>query len=110
MLTNNAITLYHKIKGRTSRYERYNYSKVWVYGGHGASLNKGLVDMNNLTVRISYLLNSVDISNIDIGDIIVIGTLDTDITDESELIDYYVITSITDNKYGTEPHIHIGAR
>lgn len=110
MITNETITLYHKIKGRTESYERYNYSNVWVFGGHGASLNEGLVDMNDLNVRISYKKNSVDISNIAIGDLIVIGTLDTDIQAESDLKDYYKITSIKNNKFGNEPHIHIGAK
>ena len=110
MITNNSITLYHKIKGRTERYERYNYSQVWTYGGHGASLNKGLVDMNDLVVRIPYDKNIVDINNINIGDVIVIGTLETDITAESDLKDYYKIMSIKNNTYGGTPHIHIGAK
>ena len=110
MITNNSITLYHKIKGRTERYERYNYSNVWTYGGHGASLNKGLTEMNDLIVRIPYSKNNVDINNINIGDIIVIGTLDTDISAESDLTNYYKIMSIKDNTYGDNPHIHIGAK
>jgi len=110
MITNTSITIYHKIKGRIEHYERYNYLKVWKFGGHGGSLNKGIVDMNNLTVRIPYADNVVDSKNIAIGDIIVIGTLDTDITSESELKDYYTITSINDNQFGGTPHIHIGAK
>lgn len=110
MITNASITLYHKIKGRTETYERYNFANVWTFGGHGAALNKGLADMNNLSVRIPYDQNEVDISKIDIGDLIVIGTLDTDIQAESDLDDYYILTSITDNQFGDTPHIHLGAK
>ena len=110
MITNQSITIYHKIKGRIEAYERYNYLNVWTFGGHGASLNKGLVDANDLSIRISYKDNVVDSKNIAIGDIVVIGTLDTDITSEGQLSDYYTITSIKDNQFGSEPHIHIGAK
>lgn len=110
MITNNAITLYHKIKGRNERYERYNYYDVWTFGGHGASLNEGLVDKNDITVRIPYGKNSVDISNIKQGDIIVLGTLTTDIQTENELSDYYKIMTVYDNNFGDTPHIRIGAK
>lgn len=110
MITNASITIYHKIKGRNEHYERYNYHKVWTFGGTGGSLNKGIVDTNNLTVRIPYADNVVDSNNISIGDIIVIGTLDTEITSESDLDNYYTITSINDNQFGGTPHIHIGAK
>ena len=110
MITNTSITLYHKIKGRTQSFERYVYPNVWTFGGHGANLNKGLTDMNSLTVRIPYNQNEIDISKIKRGDLIVIGTLDTDIQAESDLDDYYVLTSITDNKIGEEPHVHLGAK
>ncbi len=110
MITNNSITLYHKIKGRKESYERYNYYEVWAYGGHGASLNEGLADMNDLKVRIPYGKNIVDINNIKVGDIIVLGTLTTDITAESDLEDYYKIKTVYDNKFGDTPHIRIGAK
>lgn len=110
MITNAPITIYHKIRGRVESYERYNYLNVWVFGGHGASINEGLIDKDDLNVRISYKDNVVDSKNIAIGDIIVIGTLDTDITSESQLDDYYTITSIKDNQFGGTPHIHIGAK
>lgn len=110
MITNASITLYHKIKGRNPRFEKVDFANVWCFGGHGAALNKGLTDMNNLSVRIPYEQNEVDTNKIAIGDLIVIGTLDTEITAESDLTDYYVLTSINDNQFGDTPHLHLGAK
>lgn len=110
MITNASITLYHKVKGRIQTFERYNFANVWCFGGHGTALNKGLTDMNDLSVRIPYAQNDIDTSKISLGDLIVIGTLETDITAESDLTDYYILTSINDNQFGDTPHLHLGAK
>lgn len=55
-------------------------------------------------------MNDVDIAYISVGDIVVIGTLDTDITGESDLTDYYKIMSVKNDNFGRTPHIHIGAK
>lgn len=115
MITNNSVTIYHRIFDTLiddDIWVRYNYNNVWIFGGKGASINKGYDNANNIDVRLSYQLNDLDANNFAIGDIIVPGTLDLDITTQQDLKDYqiYNITSITDNQFGTRPHIHIGGK
>lgn len=116
MITNNSITIYHKgfdAQTRLETYTRYNYSKVWFFGGKGASLNEGLTDKNDVQIRIPYNQNDrLDVNNFAVGDIIVEGTLDTDITTQSDLKEYttYNITSINNNNFGNNQHIHIGGK
>ena len=102
MITNASLTHYHKTLDETTRLEkwiRYNYENVWWFGGKGSSINKGYENANDVDVRIPYDKNDIDISNLAIGDIIIKGTLDTDITTQRDLVGYeiYNITSINDN-------------
>lgn len=113
MITNNSITIYHCALDETTRLEtwtRYNYKEAWVFKGKSASVNKGYNDTNRIEIRLPYSKNNLDINNFAIGDIIVVGTLTTDITQQQDLSNeiIYNITSINDNNFGTEPHIHIG--
>lgn len=116
MITNNSLTIYHKTFDTTNRvetYTRYNYSKVWFFGGKGSSLNEGYTDKNDVQIRIPYNQNdNLDVSNFEIGDIIVEGTLDIDITTQQDLSDYviYNITSINNNNFGNNQHIHLGGK
>lgn len=116
MLTNFPITIYHKTFDSTQRLEkwtRFNYDEAWIFGGKGASINKGYDNANDVDVRLSYLLiDDLNINNFKIGDIIVKGHLTLDINIQQDLKDYltYNITSINDNNFGTKPHIHIGGR
>lgn len=60
MITNTELTVYHKTFNQTTRLEewtRYNYSKVWWFGGKGANINKGYENANDVDVRIPYNLN-----------------------------------------------------
>jgi len=114
MLTNASITVYHKGFDETTRletWERHNYDKVWFYGGKGAGINKGYDNANDIQIRIPYSAD-LEIGNFSIGDIVVHGTLDLDITTSEDISDYetYVITSITNNTFGNNPHIHLGGR
>lgn len=114
MLTNSSLTIYHKSFDENARLEkwvRYNYDKVWFFGGKGASINKGYVDGNDVQIRIPYDTPLLDIKNFSIGDIIVQGTITKDIDTQEELSDYltYNITSINDNNFGIK-HIHIGGK
>jgi hypothetical protein len=114
MITNSNITVYHKGLDATTRLEtwtRYNYNNVWFFGGKGAGLNKGYDNANDVQIRIPYG-NGLDIANFSIGDIVVQGTLDIDIETQDELDNYlfYNITSINDNNFGNNPHIHIGGK
>ena len=115
MITNASLTHYHKTLDEATRLEkwiRYNYENVWWFGGKGSSINKGYENANDVNVRIPYDKNDIDISNLAIGDIIVKGTLDTDITTQQDLKNYeiYNITSINDNNFGINKHIHLGGK
>jgi len=116
MICNGSVTIYHKGFDKTKRLEkwtRYNYSKVWFFGGKGAGINKGFDNANDFDCRISYELNkNLDINNFAIGDIVVEGMVNTNITTQDDLKGYliYKITSITNNKYGINQHIHIGGK
>ena len=115
MITNASLTHYHKTLDETTRLEkwiRYNYKNVWWFGGKGSSINKGYENANDVDVRIPYDKNDIDINNLAIGDIIIKGTIDTDITTQQDLNNYevYNITSINDNNFGINPHIHLGGK
>ena len=115
MITNASLTHYHKTLDEATRLEkwiRYNYDNVWWFGGKGSSINKGYENANDVNVRIPYDKNDIDISNLAIGDIIVKGTLETDITTQQDLNSYevYNITSINDNNFGINRHIHLGGK
>lgn len=115
MITNASLTHYHKTLDETTRLEkwiRYNYDNVWFFGGKGSSINKGYENANDVNVRIPYDKNDIDINNLAIGDIIIKGTLNTDIEIQQDLKNYevYNITSINDNNFGVNPHIHLGGK
>lgn len=115
MITNASLTIYHKTYDDMNRIEkwiRYNYENVWFFGGKGASVNKGYDNANDVDIRIPYLVNNIDVANIQIGDILVKGNLTTDISTQQDLSNYevYNITSINDNNFGNNPHIHIGGK
>lgn len=113
MITNSSLTIYHKsVKNHLDEWTRYNYAKVWFFGGKGASVNKGYDNANDVDVRIPYNQNEIDVSQFAIGDIIVQGTLETNITSQQDLKGYqiYNITSINNNNFGNNPHIHLGGK
>ena len=115
MIINASLTHYHKTLDEATRLEkwiRYNYDNVWWFGGKGSSINKGYENANDVNARIPYDKNDIDISNLSIGDIIIKGTLNTDITTQQDLKNYevYNITSINDNNFGVNPHIHLGGK
>jgi hypothetical protein len=116
MITNSSLTVYHKGFDTTTQLEtwtRYNYSDVWFFGGKGASINKGYDNANDVQVRIPYNKNNnLSINDFAIGDILVQGTLSTNIETQQDLSDYivYNITSINNNNFGNNQHIHLGGR
>lgn len=115
MITNSSLTVYHKsgldVATRLETWTRYNYEHVWFFGGKGAGINKGYDNANDVQIRIPYDDN-LDIANFSIGDIVVQGTLSTDIETQQDLDNYtfYNITSINDNNFGNNPHIHLGGK
>lgn len=116
MKCNSSLTIYHKgfdEETMLDTWERFNYENVWFFGGKGASLNKGYENANDVNVRIPYGQNNgLDVRNFSIGDIVVQGTLNLDITTQQDLSNYdiYNITSITNNDFGNSKHIHLGGK
>ena len=117
MITNSSLTVYHMsgldVSTHNEIWTRHNYDKVWFFGGKGAGINKGYDNANDVQVRIPYNQNeSLDINNFAIGDIIVQGTLDIDIEAQQDLENYltYNITSINNNNFGNNQHIHLGGK
>lgn len=115
MKTRGSITIYHlvgqDVVTRLERYVRYSYSKVWYFDSQVAGVSQGYNDVNSIQIRIPYKENEgLNSSNFSKGDIIVKGTLDFDIDTQQDLKGYeiYNITSINDNNFGNNPHIHIG--
>ena len=114
MITNSNLTVYHKILDEETRLEKWvrnNYSNVWAFGGKGSSINTGFENANDINVRVPYF-EGLDVKKFAIGDIIVCEELDKDIETQKDLIDYeiYNITSITNNNFGNNPHLHIGGK
>lgn len=104
MVTNKDITIYHKTINEITRleeYTRFYYANCWVFGGKGASINKGYEKANDIEIRIPYSTNdNVNINDFKIGDIIFIGKGVNSITTQSDLIgEVYNITSIINNTF-----------
>lgn len=111
MITNEAITYYHKTLNNTTKLEEWNktiFTNVWVFRGKGSTTNQGYQNSNNMNVRIP-MKYVKDTSLFSIGDIVAIGK-QNDITKQSDLQgkDFYNITAININNYGSNQHIHLG--
>ena len=113
MLVNTGITHFHKTideSSRLERWEKYNYGQAWWFGTEGATVNKGYDNSNQVNVRIWYNSNQdLKIEKFKVGDIIVKGNVDVNITSQQDLIGYEFcnITGINDNNFGNSPHIHV---
>ena len=115
MICNSKVTIYHcGLDSNTNleKWTRYNYDNAWFFGGEGAGINKGYENANDVQVRLPYNMNELDIDNFAIGDIIVKGELKIDIDTQQDLEGYekYNITSINNNDFGNNQHIHLGGR
>ena len=112
MLVNSSLTVYHKVEiDHDYKWVKYFYENIWWFGGKGSSLNKGYENANDVQVRIPYDLNSsLDYNNFGIGDILVQGEY-KDITSEEDITsEYFNITSLNNNVFGNNKHIHIGGK
>lgn len=105
MLTNADCTIYHKVYDkatRLDRWERTQYCSVNWYAKQAATVGEnGLMAADTLTVRIPVTTsNSAPAA---VGDIIVRGLLDKDITQPKELgtYEHYTITAVRDNRRGS---------
>lgn len=113
MLVNSSLTVYHKVSNNHDyKWVRYNYDNIWWFGGKGSSLNKGYDNANDVQIRIPYDLNpKLNYNNFGRGDILVKGTINNNITSESDIeSEYYNITSLNDNIFGNNKHIHISGK
>lgn len=116
MICNSKVTIYHMngydVSTNLEIWARYNYENAWFFGGKGAGINKGYDNANDVQVRLPYNMNDLDINNFAIGDIIVKGELDIDIETQQDLEGYevYNITSINNNNFGNNQHIHLGGK
>lgn len=113
MLVNSSLTIYHKVPtDHDYKWVRHNYAEVWWFGGKGSSTNKGYENANDVQIRIPYDLNpKLDYNDFGIGDILVQGTLKTDIISEEDIQgEYYNITSLNNNVFGNNKHIHVSGK
>lgn len=111
MITNNKITYYHKVLNNTTHLEEWSrvlFENVWIFGGKGSNINKGYENANDVNVRIP-MMYVTDTDLFQIGDIVALGE-QGDITKQSDLDgkDFYNVTSIRVNDFGSNPHIHLG--
>lgn len=116
MLINTGVNIYHKGFDDINKieiWEKHYFENAWCFGGKGSSINKGYDGANDIDVRLWYSKNpNLKIEDIAIGDIIVPGEENIDITTQQDLqgIDVYNVTSINNNNFGSTPHIHLGGK
>lgn len=109
MITNNSITYYQR-NNKLETWTKTIFQEVWVFGGKGSSRNKGYENANDVDVRIP--MKFVEDKNIfKIGDIIAVG-IQPDISRQSDLNgkEFYNVTSVNINDFGSDPHIHLGGK
>ena len=113
MITNGSLTIFHKgfdVDTRLEKWIRFNYSNVWFVDKQGAIIDKGYSERNNFECRIPYAQNeNLNVKNFAKADIAIKGTINYDISDDSELDDFetYNIKVITNANYGTSDRQHI---
>lgn len=112
MITNTDLTVFHKGIDSETRLEtwiRFYYPKVWWFGGKGSNVKAGYEVKNSVQIRIPYQTSeNADILNFSIGDILYKGNLEKLVETQNDVPNAYNITTINDNQFGNEPHIHIG--
>ena len=117
MITNSSLTIYHKsgldVATHYEKWTRYNYDKVWFISSIGANISQGYNSADDVEIRIPYNENNnLNINNFAVGDIIVKGTINQDIDTQKDLSNYQIfnITSIINNDFGNNKHIHLGGK
>lgn len=105
MLTNAYCTIYHRVYNTVThldKWERRQYRGVNWYAKQAATVGEnGLMAADTLIVRIP--ASESDTVPAAVGDIIVRGLPDTDITQPKELgtYEHYTITAVRDNRRGS---------
>lgn len=117
MKSNTNMTLYHKRfnpKKRLDEWDKYSIENVMWQGGKGASINKGYVQANDISIYIPYEQNKeLEKVPFSIGDIVVKGISEVEITKQSDLkVDNFNITTLIDNNFGSDcmKHFYLGAK
>jgi len=84
---------------------------------NGKGVQRAVNNVNKKIAKALYKMNvynqnEIDINNLAISDIIVVGHIELNISTIQDLKGYetYIITSITDNKTELNQHIHIGGK
>jgi len=106
------ITVCHKEIDPSTRLEnwtKYYYNNCWWFDVKGSVVRDGYQYNNRVEIRIPYSKNkTASINNISIGDILYIGRLENVVESQADVPNAYNVTSITNNTFGGEPHIHLG--
>lgn len=113
MLNNCSIlTYYHKTldNNRLEKWNRYQFNDVWEFGAIGSKIYNGYTKSDKIDVRIP-LSKVKDKKIFALGDIICIDDSE-DISTQSDLDgkEFYNVTSIKVNDFGSMPHIHLGGQ
>lgn len=106
------ITICHKGIDPLTRLETWTkkyYYDCWWFDVKGTVVVDGYQYNNRVEVRIPYQKNEkAQINDISIGDILYRGKLETTVNSQQDVPNAFNITSIANNTFGNEPHIHLG--
>lgn len=110
MITNTAITYYHKTfdENKLPVWNKTVFEKVWLFGTKQSTQNEGYTQTKVANVRIP-MEYVQDVTIFSIGDIVAKG-IQSNIQKQSDLQgkEFYNITSVSINDFGNNPHIHLG--
>lgn len=108
LVANETVTFYHKNydpETRMDKWKVHHYEKASWYGKQAASVgDSGLNTADEYTVRI---FTPGEITT-DVGDIVVRGAIDQEITGPSQLkdLEHFTVTAVRDNRRGLPTLFH----
>lgn len=110
MITNTEISYYSKALNAIDKIEiwrKTHFPKVWKFNRNGSIPNTGITESNQVDIRIP-LEDVEDVTIFHIGDLVAVN-FNADIETQQDLngIEHYVITSVTINNFGNNPHVHL---
>lgn len=112
MIVNKAITYYKKglDSNKLEVWTKYIFRNVWIFSSKGTEIKTGYENNNIMDVRIPMKFVK-DKKMFNIGDIVAVG-IQNDISKQSDLNgkEFYNVTNITINDFGSNPHIHLGGK
>lgn len=110
MITNNNITYFKKGLNAITKIEtwtKYEFGNVWEFGRKNSTISDGINRNKIIDVRIPMkYVDNIDLFSL--GDIIVVGS-HADINEQQDLegTEFYVVSGISINNFGNNPHIHL---